>query len=129
MLKAHAIAVQDNPLTPAAAANLLDLLDANRITGKQSKEIGEEAFMTGKMPESIVKEKGIQPPISDEGQLERIIEEVISNNPKAANDYRAGKVNALQALIGQVMKQTRGQAKADSVRNLLMKKLDEAPPA
>ena len=85
--------------------------------------------MTGKMPESIVKEKGIQPPISDEGQLERIIEEVISNNPKAANDYRAGKVNALQALIGQVMKQTRGQAKADSVRNLLMKKLDEAPPA
>jgi len=129
LLKAHAIAVQDNPLTPAAAANLLDLLDANRITGKQSKEIGEEAFMTGKMPESIVKEKGIQPPISDEGQLERIIEEVISNNPKAANDYRAGKVNALQALIGQVMKQTRGQAKADSVRNLLMKKLDEAPPA
>ena len=129
LLKAHAIAVQDNPLTPDAAANLLDLLDANRITGKQSKEIGEEAFMTGKMPESIVKEKGIQPPISDEGQLERIIEEVISNNPKAANDYRAGKVNALQALIGQVMKQTRGQAKADSVRNLLMKKLDEAPPA
>ncbi len=129
LLKAHAIAVQDNPLTPAAAANLLDLLDANRITGKQAKEIGEEAFMTGKMPESIVKEKGIQPPISDEGQLERIIEEVISNNPKAANDYRAGKVNALQALIGQVMKQTRGQAKAESVRNLLMKKLDEAPPA
>ena len=129
LLKAHNIAVQDNPLTPAASANLLDLLDANRITGKQAKEIGEEAFLTGKMPESIVKEKGIQPPISDEGQLERIIEEVISNNPKAANDYRAGKVNALQALIGQVMKQTRGQAKADSVRNLLMKKLDEAPPA
>ncbi|TMD56564.1 MAG: Asp-tRNA(Asn)/Glu-tRNA(Gln) amidotransferase subunit GatB [Chloroflexi bacterium] len=129
LLKAHAIPVQDNPLTPAAAANLLDLLDTNRITGKQAKEIGEEAFMTGNMPESIVKEKGIQPPISDEGQLERIIEEVISNNPKAANDYRAGKVNALQALIGQVMKQTRGQAKADSVRNLLMKKLDEAPPA
>src|SRR2546421_2883582 len=129
LLKAHAIAVQDYPIPPADAANLLDLLDANRITGKQAKEIGEEAFMTGKMPESIVKEKGIQPPISDEGQLERIIEEVISNNPKAANDYRAGKVNALQALIGQVMKQTRGQAKADSVRNLLMKKLDEAPPA
>jgi aspartyl-tRNA(Asn)/glutamyl-tRNA(Gln) amidotransferase subunit B len=129
LLKAHTIAVQDNPFTPAASANLLDLLDANRITGKQAKEIGEEAFLTGKMPESIVKEKGIQPPISDESQLERIIEEVISNNPKAANDYRAGKVNALQALIGQVMKQTRGQAKAESVRNLLVKKLDEAPPA
>jgi len=101
------------------------LLDANRITGKQAKEIVEEAFITGNMPEAVVKEKGIQPPISDEGELVRIIEEVIANNPKAANDYRAGKVNALQALIGQVMKQTRGQAKADSVRTLLAKKLDE----
>jgi len=125
LLKAHAISIQDNLLTPAASANLLDLLDANRITGKQAKEIVEEAFITGNMPEAVVKEKGIQPPISDEGELVRIIEEVIANNPKAANDYRAGKVNALQALIGQVMKQTRGQAKADSVRTLLAKKLDE----
>jgi aspartyl-tRNA(Asn)/glutamyl-tRNA(Gln) amidotransferase subunit B len=129
LLKAHGIAVQDNPLTPNASANLLDLLDANRITGKQAKEIVEEAFLTGKMPESIVKEKGIQPPISDEGELERIIEGVIADNPKAANDYRAGKVNALQRLIGQVMQQTRGQAKADTVRTLLMRKLDEAPSA
>ena len=125
LLKAHSVSVSENLLTPAASANLLDLLDANRITGKQAKDIVEEAFVSGKMPEAIVKEKGIQPPISDEGQLVRIIEEVISSNPKAASDYRAGKVNALQALIGQVMKQTRGQAKADSVRTLLIKKLEE----
>ena len=125
LLKAHSTDISENLLTPAASANLLDLLDANRITGKQAKDIVEEAFVSGKMPEAIVKEKGIQPPISDEGQLVRIIEEVIANNSKAANDYRAGKVNALQALIGQVMKQTKGQAKADSVRILLIKKLEE----
>ncbi len=125
LLKAHSTDISENLLTPAASANLLDLLDANRITGKQAKDIVEEAFISGKMPAVIVEEKGIQPPISDEGELIRIIEEVIASNSKAASDYRAGKVNALQALIGQVMKQTRGQAKAGSVRALLIKKLEE----
>lgn len=125
LLKSSAIAVQDSPLTPAALANLLDLLDKERITGKQAKEVLDEAFATGEMPESIVTKRGIKPPISDQSTLERIIEEVIANNPKAANDYRGGRTNALQSLVGQVMKQTRGQAKADIVQTLLKKKLDE----
>jgi aspartyl-tRNA(Asn)/glutamyl-tRNA(Gln) amidotransferase subunit B len=129
LLKANSISMEENPLSPEASANLLDLLDKGRITGKQSKEVLEEAFASGKMPETIVKEKGIQPPISDQSALERIIEEVIANNPKVVSDYRAGKTNALQYLIGQVMKQTRGQAKADSVRSILITKLDEMPSA
>src|SRR6266567_4485536 len=129
LLKAHAIAVQDNPLTPAAAANLLDLLDKDRITGKQAKEVLDEAFASGEMPEAIVTKKGIKPPISDQGELVRIIEGVIANNAKIANDYRGGKTNALQALVGQVMKQTRGQARADIVQVLLKEKLGETPSA
>jgi len=123
LLKANSISVQESPLAPMASANLLDLLDKERITGKQAKEVLEEAFATGKMPDTIVKEKGFEPPISDLGALERVIEEVIASNSKAVNDYRAGKTNALQALIGQVMKQTRGQAKADIVRTMLITKL------
>ncbi len=129
LLKANSFSLEENPLSPEASANLLDLLDKGRITGKQSKEVLEEAFASGKMPETIVKEKGIQPPISDQGALERIIEEVIANNPKVVSDYRAGKTNALQYLIGQVMKKTRGQAKADSVRSILITKLHETPSA
>ncbi len=129
LLKANSFSLEENPLSPEASANLLDLLDKGRITGKQSKEVLEEAFASGKMPETIVKEKGIQPPISDQVALERIIEEVIANNPKVVSDYRAGKTNALQYLIGQVMKQTRGQAKADSVRSILITKLHETPSA
>jgi aspartyl-tRNA(Asn)/glutamyl-tRNA(Gln) amidotransferase subunit B len=125
LLKSNSISVSENPLSPSASANLLELLEKERITGKQAKEVLEEAFASGKMPEVVVKEKGIEPPISDQSTLERIVEGVITNNPKAANDYRAGKTNALQALIGQVMKQTRGQAKADSVRKILIEKLDE----
>src|SRR5256884_3175337 len=125
LLKSNSISVPESPLSPAASANLLDLLEKERITGKQAKEVLEEAFASGKMPDTIVKEKRIEPPISDQSTLERIVEEVIANNSKAANDYRAGKTNALQRLIGQVMKQTRGQARADSVRKILIEKLDE----
>jgi aspartyl-tRNA(Asn)/glutamyl-tRNA(Gln) amidotransferase subunit B len=124
LLKANSFSIQECPLSPVASANLLDLLEKGRITGKQSKEIVEEAFASGEMPEEIVKKKGIKPPISDQGELERIIEEVIANNPKVAGDYRSGKTNALQWLVGQVMKQTRGQAKANIVQTLLRAKLD-----
>jgi aspartyl-tRNA(Asn)/glutamyl-tRNA(Gln) amidotransferase subunit B len=129
LLKANAIAVQSSPITPAALANLLDLLDKERITGKQAKEVLDEAFANGEMPEAIVERKGIKPPISDQSELAKIIDEVISSNPKVADDYRGGKTNALQFLVGQVMKRTRGQAKADSVQALLRSKLDDSPSA
>jgi aspartyl-tRNA(Asn)/glutamyl-tRNA(Gln) amidotransferase subunit B len=125
LLKANAVPIQSNPLTPIALANLLDLLDKERITGKQAKEVLDEAFVSGELPEVIVEKKGIKPPISDQGELERIIEEVIQNNPKVVKDYQDGKTNALQWLVGQVMKATRGQAKADSVQKLLRSKLSE----
>ncbi len=128
LLKNSSISIQESLLSPAAAANLLDLLEKERITGKQAKEVLEEAFASGNMPDAIVKEKGIEPPLSDQGALEQIIEEVIANNPKAASDYRAGKTNALQALKGQVMKRTLGRAKPDIVSTLLIAKLEEAPP-
>ena len=127
LLKANNISIQASPLSPAALADLLDLLDRERITGKQAMEVLDEAFASGEMPETIVEKKGIKPPISDQGELERIVEEVIASNPKVANDYRDGKTNALQFLVGQVMKRTRGQAKADIVQKLLRSKLDEAP--
>lgn len=125
LLKANAISVQESPLAPAAVANLLDLLDKERITGKQAKDVLDEAFTSGQLPEAIVEQKGIKPPISDLETLERIIDEVLANNEKAVNDYRNGKTNVAQSLMGQVMKQTRGQAKANIVQPLLRKKLDE----
>ena len=126
LLKASSMTIQESKFSPEALANLLDLLDKERVTGKQAKEILDEAFASGEMPEAIVTRKGIKPPINDQGTLERIIEGVIASNPKIASDYRGGKTNALQALVGQVMKQTRGQAKAPTVQELLKKKLAEA---
>jgi aspartyl-tRNA(Asn)/glutamyl-tRNA(Gln) amidotransferase subunit B len=129
LLKDKGLSVQERPLSPAALANLLNLLDKERMTGTQAKEVLEEAFTTGEMPEVIIARRGIKPPISDLGTLERIIEEVIANNPKVADDYRGGKTNALQFLVGQIMKRTRGQAKADIVQTLLRTKLGETQPS
>lgn len=125
LLNANSLSIQDSKISPAALANLIDLLDQERITGKQAKDIVDEAFTTGEMPSEIVERKGIKPPISDQETLVRIIEGVIANNAKIANDYRGGKTNALQALVGQVMKQTRGQAKAPIVQELLKKQLGD----
>jgi aspartyl-tRNA(Asn)/glutamyl-tRNA(Gln) amidotransferase subunit B len=125
LLKAKSIEIQHSPLKPEALSNLLDLLDRQRITGKQAKEILDEAFATGEMPEAIVEKKGIQPPITDEATIEHIVEEVIARNEKIVNDYRGGRSNAINALAGQVMKQTRGQARPEMVQALLKKKLGE----
>jgi aspartyl-tRNA(Asn)/glutamyl-tRNA(Gln) amidotransferase subunit B len=124
LLNTQSRSIQESSLTPAALVNLLDLLDKERLTGKQAKEVLAEAFTSGELPEVIVEKKGIKPPITDQGMLEQIVEEVIAKNAKIASDYQGGKTNALQALVGQVMKQTRGQAKADTVQLLLRKKLD-----
>ncbi|MBE3557855.1 MAG: Asp-tRNA(Asn)/Glu-tRNA(Gln) amidotransferase subunit GatB [Ktedonobacteraceae bacterium] len=125
LLKAHSLEIQNSPLKPEALVNLLDLLDRERITGKQAKDVLDEAFASGELPEAIVEKKGIKPPITDMAALERIVEEVIARNEKIAGDYRKGKTNAIQALVGRVMAQTRGQARADLVQSLLKKKLDE----
>ena len=126
LLKERSLSIQECPLVPEALTNLLDLLDQQRITGTQAKEVLEEAFATGELPEAVVMRKGIKPPISDQSMLEGIVEEVIASNAKIVSDYRGGKLNAIQALVGQVMKRTRGQARADIVQNLLRQKLDEA---
>src|SRR5205823_5664626 len=91
LLNASSLTITNCPLSPYALANLLDLLDNGRITGKQAKEVLNEAFISGELPDAIVTKKGIKPPISDQRELERIIEEVIANNSKAVNDYRGGK--------------------------------------
>jgi aspartyl-tRNA(Asn)/glutamyl-tRNA(Gln) amidotransferase subunit B len=128
LLNANSLTAQNCPLAPVALVNLLDLLDQQRITGKQAKEILDEAFTSGEMPDEIVQRKGIKPPITDESALERIVEEVLAKNEKMVGQYLQGKTNVFQALMGQVMKQTRGQAKADAVVPLLQKKLDAMQP-
>jgi aspartyl-tRNA(Asn)/glutamyl-tRNA(Gln) amidotransferase subunit B len=73
---------------------------------------------TGKAPEKIVEEKGLMQ-ISDEGALKQMVDEVIAKNPQAVEDFKAGKEKAIGALVGQVMKASKGKANPGVVNQLL----------
>ncbi|HWO72052.1 MAG TPA: Asp-tRNA(Asn)/Glu-tRNA(Gln) amidotransferase subunit GatB [Dehalococcoidia bacterium] len=109
-------------LSAADFASLLSLLQAERITGSAAKEVLRAAFETGARPEAIIAERGLGR-LDDTEAVAAIVRQVIEANPRIVADYRSGKVQALQALIGQVMRQTRGRANATEVRTLLESEL------
>lgn len=97
---------------------LLSLIDKSVISGKIAKEVLDEMLSSGKSPQKIVQEKGLQQ-ITDVGELENLCREVISENERAAQEYRQGKEKALGALVGAVMKKTRGKANPHLVNEIL----------
>jgi len=107
-------------ITPENFAEFIVLVKGGKITSKTAKEILVEMAKTGIDPSHIVEEKGLAQ-VTDEGEIEEIIKEVIAKNPKPAGDYRSGKQNALQFLAGKVMAATRGRAKPEIVQKLLKK--------
>lgn len=123
LLKAGNLSFAESPVSPSQLADLLKRLQSGEISGKIAKTVLEEMYATGKDAALIIEEKGLAQ-ISDVGELEKIIEEVIANNSKSVNDYRSGKKNALGFLVGQVMKATRGQANPGLVNKILKQKLD-----
>ena len=114
--------VEESPISPEQLAGLLSLIEKGAISGKIGKQVFAEMFAGGKDPEIIVGEKGLLQ-ISDEGELDGIVEQVISENPGSVADFRGGKEKAIGFLVGQVMKATRGKANPGMVNQLLRRKL------
>lgn len=110
------------PLKPAQLAGMLTLIDNGTISGKIGKVVFEEMFKSGKDAESVVKEKGLVQ-IKDEGALEKTIEDILANNPKEVERFKAGDEKLLGYFVGQVMKATKGKANPQLVNELLKKKL------
>ena len=75
-------------------------------------------FKTGADPSHIIEEKGLSQ-ITDRAEIEKIIKEIITQNPRAVQDFKKGKKNAFQYLIGQIMAKTKGKANPEIVNNLL----------
>ena len=89
-----------------------------------AKSILEEMFITGKDPDTLLKE-GERGQISDTQQLEEAVNKAITANAQAVTDYKAGREQALKFLGGQVMKATKGRANPQLVSELLKKRLEE----
>lgn len=107
-------------VTPKHLADLVKLIEDGVISTKIAKEVFSESFETGKLPSIVVEEKGAVQ-ISDEELLVPIIEQVLQENPKAVEDIKSGKKQAIGFIVGQVMKITRGKANPQSVTNYLNK--------
>jgi len=116
------LGIEDSPIGAGQIASLVELIDAGTISGKIAKTVFAEMFRSGRPPEEIVKDKGLVQ-ISDEGELEKIVAEVISAHPDPVADYRSGKEQALGFLVGLVMKATRGKANPGLVNKILRRKL------
>jgi aspartyl-tRNA(Asn)/glutamyl-tRNA(Gln) amidotransferase subunit B len=122
LLKAHNVELGASLVTPSKLVDLLRLIDGGQISGKMAKDVLEEMFVSGKAPEDVVRDKGLIQ-ISDEADLERAVAGAIAANPQSVADFHAGKERALQFLVGQVMKETKGRANPGKVNDILRKQL------
>jgi aspartyl-tRNA(Asn)/glutamyl-tRNA(Gln) amidotransferase subunit B len=118
LLKENELSMENISITPAQLVELLKLVKNNEISGNTGKEVLKEMFSTGKNPGDIVKEKGLAQ-MSDTGELEAIIEEIVSANPKSVEDIGAGNEKAYGFLTGQVMKATKGKANAQVANEII----------
>jgi aspartyl-tRNA(Asn)/glutamyl-tRNA(Gln) amidotransferase subunit B len=103
---------------------MLDLIENETLSTSLAKTVFEDMFNTGKYASEIVKEKGLAQ-ISGAGELEAVIDKVLSENAQAIADYKQGKEQALKFMVGQVMRATKGQANPQVANELLGKKLGE----
>lgn len=112
------IEIAKAPVTPENLAKLLALIAKETISGKIAKKVFAEMWKDGADPEEIVKAQGLVQ-ISDTGALKELVVKVIANNPKAVEDFKAGKKKAVGALVGQIMKETKGKANPKVINELL----------
>jgi len=112
----------DLKFQPETMVELVGLVDAKTISSSAAQQVFAEMFATGKSPGAIVQEKGLAQ-VSDTGAIEQLCDEAIATNPKSVADYQAGKVAALNALKGQVMKLSKGKANPALAGEILERKL------
>jgi aspartyl-tRNA(Asn)/glutamyl-tRNA(Gln) amidotransferase subunit B len=120
-VRTHGLAAEI-PVTAHQLSALLELVDRGAISGKQSKDVYSKIAWTALEPAAVVSEFGIRQ-VSDSDAIEVICRKVIEQNPKQAEQLRAGKGNVLGFLVGQVMKLTQGSANPQLVNDILRKLL------
>lgn len=110
------------PVRPGQLADLLQMTEDGRISGKIAKTVFAEMLTTGHDPAQIVKERGLVQ-MSDEGELAALIAEIVAANPAQAEQFREGKTKVLGFFVGQLMQKTRGQANPQLANQLFTREL------
>ena len=116
--------INDVGIEPASLARLVRRFQSRAINNTSAKIVFQEMLENGADPDAVIEERGLAS-IGDSGSLKPIVEQVISDNPEAVQDYKGGKGTAIRFLMGQVMKATRGTADPKSVMSMLTDALGE----
>ena len=114
--------LNNSPVSPENLGQLIKLISTNEISGKIAKDVLEDMFSSGKTARQIVDEKGLQQ-VTDQGEIAKVIDEVIAENPKMVEQYLAGKDKLLGFFVGQAMKLTKGKANPKMLNDILKQKL------
>ncbi len=117
------IEIAQSPVSAAKLACLLERLLDSSINARQAKELFRELWENGGEVDAVIEAKGLKQ-ISDPGELDAVVDQVLAANAKSVEEYRAGKEKAFNALVGQAMKATRGKGNPAEINRLLKKKLD-----
>ena len=116
--------INDLNLDPNQIAEIIALIEGNKISSSAGKQVFDEMMKTGKKPAEIVKEKGLEQ-VSDTSALQAIVDGVVANNQKSITDYKNGKTNALGFLVGQCMKASKGKGNPALMKEMLSKYLED----
>jgi aspartyl-tRNA(Asn)/glutamyl-tRNA(Gln) amidotransferase subunit B len=116
------IALAECKVRPAHIAGLVKLVEAGAISGNIAKEVLVGMFQSGEAPESIIARQGLRQ-TTDAGELDQWCAEAIAANPKSVADFKGGKENAINAMKGFVMKQSKGSANPKLVDEILRRKI------
>jgi len=112
----------ESPISAERLAGLVKKISDGTLSSKLAKKVFEALWESDLSAEAIIERDGLQQ-INDTGAIEKMIEEVLAANPKSVEEFKAGKEKALNALVGQVMKASRGKANPAQVQDLMKAKL------
>ena len=121
-LNKNIVSIEDTKLTKEKFIELINMLEKEQLSSKQTKQIIPYLLETDKSISSLIEELGLVQ-ITDNTKLQEIINNVLNNNQESVNDYKNGHENALKYLMGQIMKESKGQANPKLVNELLIENL------
>ncbi len=126
-LQAHLKEKKQNscPISVEDFSQLFQLISKGDISNKMAKEIFAEMWDTKQAPQKIIQKKNLKQ-ISDEGQLKEIVSQILLEHPSQLKDYKKGRTKLFGFFVGQVMKQTQGQANPQKLAKILKQKLGES---
>ena len=118
LMNENKVDIRNVGIPAKSLASLIQFLQEGSISGKIAKTVFEEMVQSGKDPATVIEVRGLKQ-VSDEGALRGLLETLLSNNPKQVEQFRAGKTQIKGFFVGQVMKETKGQANPQIVNQLL----------